>query len=208
MITYVPINLSNRKFYIGSTTNFDRRWKGHMTSTCNYPFQNALRRNPDNFFVLISEDDGLKTREEEQFYLDFYHGSEHCYNLSSNATAPMLGRNHTEETILKLKQFTMTEEMIQKRRETWEKNYGGHPSTGRDGYWKGKSRPEHSERMSGENNPMFGVSLSGENNPMYGTKGELCPAYNTTWWVNERGENKRQIDCPGPEWKPGRKWRN
>jgi len=208
MITYVPINLSNRKFYIGSTVDFDRRWKDHMSSPRNYPFQNALRNNPDNFFVLVSEDDGLKTREEEQFYLDFYHGSEHCYNISKDASAPMQGRTHNEETIKKMKGRSFTEDMVEKRKDTWIKNYGGHPSAGKEGYWKGKTRPDHSEKMSGEGNPMHGVSLSGESNPMYGTKGELCPTYNTTWWVNEQGENKRQKDSPGPEWQPNRKWKN
>jgi group I intron endonuclease len=207
MITYVPINLSNKKFYIGSTVNFDRRWQGHMTSTSNYPFQNALRRNPDNFFVLISEDDGLETREEEQFYLDFYHGSEHCYNISKNTLAPMHGRTHSKETIEKLRGRPFTEEMVKKREETWVQKYGGHPSAGKEGYWGGKIRPDHSEKMSGEGNPMYGVRLTGESNSMYGTKGELCPVYNTTWWVNEQGENKRQTDCPGPEWQSGRKWR-
>ena len=83
MITYVPINLTNKKFYVGSAVDFDRRWRQHLNSTASYPFQNALRKNPDRFFVLVSEDDGLDTRDEEQFYLDFYHGSEWCYNLSS-----------------------------------------------------------------------------------------------------------------------------
>jgi group I intron endonuclease len=198
MITYVPINLSNRKFYVGSTVNFDRRWKEHLNSSCNYPFQNSLRNNPENFFVLVSEDDGTDSREEEQFYLDFYSGSRWCYNLSSNATAPMLGRNHTEETILKLKQFTMTEEMIQKRRETWERTYGGHPSTGREGYWRDKSRPEHSERMSGEGNPMYGVKLSGSENPAFGRK----------WWVNSEGEIVFQKESPGKDWQNGKKWKD
>jgi group I intron endonuclease len=88
MINYVPINLSNRKFYVGSTTDFGRRWKQHLKSNADYPFQNALRKNPDKFFVLISEDDGLETREEEQFYLDFYQGSEWCYNLSDSSYTP------------------------------------------------------------------------------------------------------------------------
>jgi group I intron endonuclease len=208
MITYVSINLSNRKFYIGSTVDFDRRWQEHTTSTCNYPFQNALRNNPNNFFVLISEDDGLEIREEEQFYLDFYHGSEQCYNISKDASAPMQGRTHSKETIGKMKGRPFTEDMVEKRKDTWIKKYRGHPSAGKEGYWKGKTRLNHSEKMSGENNPMFGVKLSGENNPMYGTTGELCPVFGTKWWVNEQGENKRQKDSPGPEWQPNRKWKN
>jgi group I intron endonuclease len=208
MITYVPINLSNRKFYIGSTVDFDRRWKDHMSSPRNYPFQNALRNNPDNFFVLVSEDDGLKTREEEQFYLDFYHGSEHCYNISKDASAPMQGRTHNEETIEKMKGRSFTEDMVEKRKDTWIKITGVTHRQERKGTGKVKHDLTTLKKMSGEGNPMHGVSLSGESNPMYGTKGELCPTYNTTWWVNEQGENKRQKDSPGPEWQPNRKWKN
>jgi group I intron endonuclease len=198
MITYVPINLTNRHFYIGSTDNFERRWKEHLSRKTNYPFQNALRKNPENFFVLVSEDDGLETREEEQFYLDFYHGSEQCYNISSDATAPMQGRSHSDQTLQKLQQFTMTAEMIEKRKETWKKKYGGHPSSGKPGHWRDKKRPEHSSRMSGENNPMFGVRMCGEDNHAFGKK----------WWVNEEGQLKFEHNSPGQEWQNGKKWRN
>jgi len=198
MITYVPINLSNRNFYIGSTLSFERRWAEHLKSDANYPFQNALRNNPERFFVLVSEDDGLDTREEEQYYLDFYYGSESCYNLSSNATAPFQGRSHTKETIQKLKEYTFTEEMVEKRKETWEKKYGGNPRTGRPSPVKGRKRPDQSKRMSGDNNPMAGVQMFGENNPAFGRK----------WWVNENGQTKFEHTSPGREWQRGKKWRN
>jgi hypothetical protein len=47
--------------------------------------RNATRKRPQDFFVFISDDDGLDTREEEQFYLDFYHNTPWCYNISPNA---------------------------------------------------------------------------------------------------------------------------
>jgi group I intron endonuclease len=197
MITYIPINLSNRKFYIGSTVDFDRRWDDHLKSSCNYPFQNSLRNNPQNFFVLISEDDGADNREEEQFYLDFYHGSEWCYNLSLSATAPMSGRKHTEETLEKMKGHPFTKEMVQKRKETWDKKYGGHPSAGKEGCWKDKQRPEHSRKMSGEGNPMYGVRLVGQDNPAFGRK----------WWVNSEGNTVFQEKPPGKDWQNGKKWK-
>ena len=83
MITYLGITLNNRKFYVGSAVDFENRKKGHLKSKDNYPFQNALRKDPDNVYWIASEDDGTDNRDEEQFYLDFYHGSEWCYNLSS-----------------------------------------------------------------------------------------------------------------------------
>ena len=88
MRTYLAIDLSSRKFYVGSTTNFDRRWRDHYKNTDNLPFQNALRNRPDQFYWIVTEDDGLDTREEEQFYLDFYHGSPWCFNVSSSTNRP------------------------------------------------------------------------------------------------------------------------
>jgi len=82
MKTYLAINVSSRKFYVGSTNNFERRVRSHHNNTDNLPFQNALRKKPQNFYWICSEDDGSDNRDEEQFYLDFYHGSEWCYNLS------------------------------------------------------------------------------------------------------------------------------
>jgi group I intron endonuclease len=188
MITYVPINLSNRKFYIGSTVDFDRRWQEHSTSTCNYPFQNALRNNPNNFFVLISEDDGLEIREEEQFYLDFYHGSEWCYNLSPNADRPSgwLGKN-------------LSEQHKQKIRDA---------NVGANNPMYGVSRPDHSERMSGERNPCFGRTggkhpLHGKDRPEHSDAMSKC-----RWWVNPGGDTKFQPETPSKDWKPGRKWKN
>jgi len=85
MITYIAINLTNKKFQVGSTKDFKRRQKQHLQSKGNLPFHNALRSDPSNFFWLVSSEDGLDTREEEQYYLDFYCGTMWCYNISPNA---------------------------------------------------------------------------------------------------------------------------
>ena len=70
MITYAAINLSNKKFQVGSTTDFNRRQKEHLEGKGDLEFQRSLRKNPDNFFWLVGVDDELSTRDEEQFYLD------------------------------------------------------------------------------------------------------------------------------------------
>ena len=209
MITYVSINLSNRKFYIGSTVDFDQRWQQHMTATCNYPFQNALRNNPNNFFVLVSEDDGLKTREEEQFYLDFYHGSKHCYNISKDASAPMQGRTHSEETKKKISRPGEKNPNYGNRwkwewSETQSRAVENRPK-GEDHHWSRNNR-----NMSGENNTFYGHTHTQESKEKnrQAHLGENSSVYGTLWWVNEQGENKRQKDSPGPEWQPNRKWRN
>lgn len=87
MITYIARNTINGKFYIGSTVNFNRRKREHLTSTSNYPFHNALRKNPDKFEWEIYEDD-CDDRVLEKSLLEMWYGKELCYNLSPNADQP------------------------------------------------------------------------------------------------------------------------
>jgi group I intron endonuclease len=87
METYIARNTLNGKFYIGSTKNFEERKKGHLKSKENYPFQNALRKNPDSFEWEVWSDNS----EEpilEQALLDMWYGKEYCYNLSPYANRP------------------------------------------------------------------------------------------------------------------------
>lgn len=86
MITYLGITLNNRKFYVGSAVDFERRQKEHKCDKSNTHFHNTLRKDPDNVYWIASEDDGTDNRDEEQFYLDFYHGSEWCYNINPMAS--------------------------------------------------------------------------------------------------------------------------
>ena len=97
MQTYLAIDLSSRKFYVGSTKNFDRRWRGHHKNTDNLPFQNALRDRPESFYWVHTDDDGLDTREEEQFYLDFYYGTPWCYNVSPSTDLPYIATERRSE---------------------------------------------------------------------------------------------------------------
>ena len=85
MITYVAINLTNKKFYVGSTVDFRARCEKHHRNKGDLEFHRSLRKDPKNFYWIVSEDDGLNTRNEEQYYLDFYHGTTWCYNLRPSA---------------------------------------------------------------------------------------------------------------------------
>jgi group I intron endonuclease len=87
MDTYKATNTINGKFYIGSTNNFERRKKGHLNSKENYPFQNALRKNPDAFEWEVWSDDSDEPILE-QALLDMWYGKECCYNLSAYANRP------------------------------------------------------------------------------------------------------------------------
>jgi len=88
VITYLAINLTNKKFQVGSTKNFARRCREHHSGKGDLEFQRSLRKNPENFYWVVSEDDGLETRDEEQYYLDFYQGTVWCYNHNPLASVP------------------------------------------------------------------------------------------------------------------------
>jgi group I intron endonuclease len=132
MDTYKATNTTNGKFYIGSTTNFDRRKAEHLKCEENYPFQNALRKNPENFEWEVWTD---KSDEPilEQALLDIWFGKECCYNLNPSAQHPpsWAGKTHKQET--KNKQSTSA-------RDRWER-------------MPEKEREQYSLRFAGENNP-------------------------------------------------------
>ena len=75
---------------MGSTTDFKRRCQEHYKGKGEQEFQRSLRKNSENFYWIVSEDDGLETRDEEQYYLDFYHGTTGCYNICDKSEHPGL----------------------------------------------------------------------------------------------------------------------
>jgi group I intron endonuclease len=87
MNTYIATNTENGKFYIGSTTNFEWRKYCHFQSKQNYPFQNALRRNPDVFTWEVWHDE-CEEPVLEQALLDMFYGTDQCYNLNPVAGRP------------------------------------------------------------------------------------------------------------------------
>ena len=68
--------------------DFRNRCKQHHSGKGDLEFQRSLRKNSENFYWIVSEDDGLEDRSEEQYYLDFYHGTVWCYNHNPSASAP------------------------------------------------------------------------------------------------------------------------
>ena len=87
MDTYKSTNTKNGNFYIGSTKDFETRKKGHLKSKENYPFQNALRKDPDAFIWEVWSDDSDEPFLE-QALLDMWFGKGCCYNLSPYAHRP------------------------------------------------------------------------------------------------------------------------
>ena len=187
MNTYKATNTRNGKFYIGSTKNFEKRKQGHLKSRVNYPFQNALRQDPEAFEWEVWSDE-CEDPVLEQALLDMWFGKEQCYNLNPSAKHPpsRLGTVATEDTKKKLS-------LMRKGKLNHM-----HGRTGELNPMWGKTRPDltkiNSER-TGELHPMFG--RTGELNPMYGITGELHPSYGKKRPdVSERNSKRVEVIYP------------
>lgn len=219
MDTYKATNTLNGKFYIGSTTNFEERKKAHLTSKDNYPFQNALRANPDAFEWEVWSDssDG---RELEQALLDVWYGKEQCYNLNPTASAPpvLVGERNPR--------FGMAREDNPLYGKIWWVKLDGSEerlSTEQpEGDWvKGRKKSSDSCRKKQSEAHIGllwwtnskGKSVRQRECPGPGwvnsmgkevNKGDKNPAFGKKWWVSPSGETILSITRPGPDWQNGR----
>ena len=113
MRTYLAFDLKRKKFYVGSTLRGYRRRQWEHYKEVGDHFHNALNSRPEDFYWVCGDDDGLETRDEEQFYLDFYYGTMWCYNKTGKAAGGTA--THTEE---------------QKRKWSEERRGSGNPRHG------------------------------------------------------------------------------
>lgn len=105
---YRIINIVNGKFYIGSSKNLEKRKKEHFRELkankhANAKLQHAYNKyGKDSFKFEILEHvvDVSSLLNTEQKWLDKFktYDREVGYNIAINASAPMKGRKHTEET--------------------------------------------------------------------------------------------------------------
>ena len=174
MITYAGINLTNKRFQVGSTVDFSRRYKEHRQGKGDLEFQRSLRKNPENFYWIVGLEDHLEDRSEEQYYLDFYCGSVWCYNHNPQASAPpsQLGKGGPGHHLYGTK---LSEE---RKQAIKERNLGElNPFYGKNHTEETKERLR--ELLSGENGPNFGKNLSEEtrnkiSKALTGRTGALC----------------------------------
>jgi len=108
---YKIVNLVNGKIYIGSSIDIKGRWKEHIRDLKNNKHHSTyLQRSwnkygEDNFkFCIVEECNNDQTLDKEQYYLDKYksYDKRNGYNIAKNSLAPMMGRKHSEETLIKL----------------------------------------------------------------------------------------------------------
>jgi len=108
---YQIINIINGKIYIGSSIDIRSRWKEHKRELKkNKHHSSYLQRSwnkygKNNFkFSIIEECDKEETLNREQYYLDTLkpYDKKNGYNTAINSSAPMTGRKHSKETLIKL----------------------------------------------------------------------------------------------------------
>jgi len=102
-VIYAIINLINGKKYIGSTTNFSRRKKTHLSKLNkqnhhSLSLQHSWNKNkPENYKFIILEllDQTVNKFEKEQYWLDYYksYDKKYGYNMCKFAHGPH-GRNN------------------------------------------------------------------------------------------------------------------
>lgn len=102
---YIILNTKNGKFYIGQAKSTKARWRGHKDKLkCNKHdnkhLQNAWNKYGEKVFrfKILEYCTVEKLNEREQHYLNIHVGSNMCYNIAKDATAPFQGRKHTDET--------------------------------------------------------------------------------------------------------------
>ena len=176
MFTYKATNTLNGKFYIGSTRDFEKRQKEHTVSLRNYPFQNALRKNPEIFEWEVVEDDSDKPLLE-QALLDMWFGTEMCYNLNKYACGGCSG--HSDQTKQKMSQAKKGKPLSEKNKEAI--------SRGRKGM-----------RFSEEHRRNISQAQTGRTHAPW-NRGK-------TWYYNtDTLETRMFANDPGEQWKKGRK---
>lgn len=237
MDTYKATNTINGKFYIGSAINFEKRKKEHLRSTENYPFQNALRADPDAFVWEVWSDNS-EDRELEQALLDMWFGKEQCYNLNPKASAPpvLVGEKNpnfgkTDSVGLLLLQ---TPEVAQKRikalrdpksrlKQSENKQGDKNPAYGRKWWYNDIGETLFQKESPGPEWKLGNLGQSGKNNFFFNNKIEWTEerknkqsermlkqnhAKEKKWWVNPEGFTRLEHFSPGPEWQNGRVYRS
>ena len=211
MDTYKATNTRNGKFYIGSSKNFEKRKQAHLNSKEKYPFQNALRKNPDEWEWETWSDD-CDEPVLEQALLDMWFGTEQCLNLNPFASRPpettgkkMWVNEEGDQTFA----FACPGEgwtlgVSETRREQNGRAKKGRKETAETRLRKSKAKIGK-KRIFSETH-CVNISKAKKGNQPGARAGGLA-AGALPWWVNKEGKNKRSLEKPAGDWQRGRKWK-
>jgi len=149
---YMWKNNINKKKYVGSSENLRRRFREYFNINhlirynCMHICRALLKHEYSNFSLTILEYcEREKLLIREKHYWNIFNPE---YNISQDPTAPMSGRNHSEESKTKI-----SDSLTGENNPMFGKNHSD------------KTKQILSDANIGENNPMFGKTK--ENNPMF-----------------------------------------
>jgi group I intron endonuclease len=107
---YRIVNVTNGKFYVGSSIVVKTRLRTHRRDLrngshhCSYLQRAWNKYGEESFKFEIIEyfDDKVLLIEAEDRWLSVHQGQSHCYNTGRTAKASFLGRTHADETKAKV----------------------------------------------------------------------------------------------------------
>jgi group I intron endonuclease len=175
---YKIINILNNKFYVGSAVDLKRRKTRHFSELRkgnhrNGHLQAAWKKYGEQAFIFVVVEEVADVAllfEKENVWLKEHVGKPYCYNIGTDATAPMLGktgeqsptwgrkrtaeerraqswkgRTHAEESKEKIRQF-----LIGKPQPAEVRAKISATLMGEGNFWFGKKRPDHGAKVSKE----------------------------------------------------------
>ena len=173
---YKIINILNNKFYVGSAVDLKRRKTRHFSELRkgnhrNGHLQAAWKKYGEQAFIFVVVEEVADVAllfEKENVWLKEHVGKPYCYNIGTDAAAPMLGktgeqsptwgrkrtaeerlaqswegRTHTEESKEKIRQF-----LIGKPKSADVRAKISATLMGEGNFWFGKKRPDHGAKVS------------------------------------------------------------
>lgn len=175
---YKIINVVNNKFYVGSAVDLKRRKTRHFSELRNGKHNNrhlqaAWQKYGEHAFVFVVVEELAVDADllaAENVWLKEHVGKAYCYNLGTDATAPMLGVSgeasptwgyrHTPENLARIGSASKTRVQSDEEKEKRRATMRGKPQpadvrakisatlSGEGSFWYGKKRPDHGAKVS------------------------------------------------------------
>jgi group I intron endonuclease len=166
---YKITNIKNGKFYIGSTKDFETRWKDHTSSLNknrrkpNIRFQNAWNKHKEESFIfeIVEFVEIERLIEREQYYLDTL--TPWKVDIGYN-TRKIADRNTGMEVTRETRELMSRIRKGKKFSEQHKKNLSESLKGRMFSEETIKKMSKNHADISGKNNPMYGIRLTGTSN--------------------------------------------